>query len=216
MELVYQIYRQMKRPENTQKRTRSPRPFEILFVFQQITDLRQELLFLCGFRFLLRLRLGGLFQLRLCHIHGLDDQKYDERNEQEIDDRGQKRPQTQHNGLGHDRFTVHDGGLERDIERDYWWESGYAQLKYLLENDPSERIFLKGEPTTAVQFLYPLDAQRLVFGTEGDYVLEFYNHVASSRDVAHEGYIPWHTISVDGHPLSTLYIRDGRLAKGPE
>ncbi len=24
---------------------------------------------------------------------------------------------TQHNGLGHDRFTVHDGGLERDIER---------------------------------------------------------------------------------------------------
>lgn len=102
------------------------------------------------------------------------------------------------------------------FERDYWWESGYAQLKYLLENDPSERIFLKGEPTTAVQFLYPLDAQRLVFGTEGDYVLEFYNHVASSRDVAHEGYIPWHTISVDGHPLSTLYIRDGRLAKGPE
>lgn len=102
------------------------------------------------------------------------------------------------------------------FERDYWWESGYAQLKYLLENDPSERIFLKGEPTTAVQFLYPLDAQRLVFGTEGDYVLEFYNHVASSRDVAHEGYIPWHTVSVDGHPLSTLYIRDGRLAKGPE
>ena len=88
MELVYQIYRQMKRPENTQKRTRSPRPFEILFVFQQITDLRQELLFLCGFRFLLRLRLGGLFQLRLCHIHSLDDQKYDERNQQEINDRG--------------------------------------------------------------------------------------------------------------------------------
>lgn len=79
MELVYQIYRQMKSPENTQKTdaVTCVRLEYYLFFSRSRISVRSCSSFVGSGSFSAPAR--RLFQLRLCHIHGLDNQKYDER-----------------------------------------------------------------------------------------------------------------------------------------
>ena len=97
------------------------------------------------------------------------------------------------------------------FSRDYWQEAYYAQLKYILRNAPSYPIRI-GYADAAGCFLDEADYAGISFvegGQPADYLIENYARWTSPGDAAHEGYTPWHTLFVDGHPFSTIFIRDG-------
>lgn len=107
------------------------------------------------------------------------------------------------------------------FSRDYWLEATCTQVRYILANDPTEKIRIPYYGGYA-DMLTPEEQARLsITGQEDspDYIIDAYEYWTSASQVAYAGYTPWHTIRVSGHPISTVFVRDdllGRVQPGNE
>lgn len=107
--------------------------------------------------------------------------------------------------------------LEDGFSRDYWWEATRAQAQYIMANDPSPEIRVLYDGGFLF-YLTPEQRARVVVLEEGggerpDYIIDPYKSWPSAKAAAYDGYTRWHTITVDGHPISTVFIRNDVLPR---
>lgn len=99
------------------------------------------------------------------------------------------------------------------FSRDYWLEATCRQVSYILEHDPAETIRIPyyggyGEMLTPEQ---QARIQVTEQADQPDYIIDAYEYWTAAKDVHYDGYTPWHTIEVSGHPISTVFIRNDLL-----
>lgn len=102
------------------------------------------------------------------------------------------------------------------VDRDYWFESNYQQLKTILRNDSTRRIHTSGENFVAgmIQSFLPYEEQIRFYRWYGypdkiEYIIDLADTVEPET---FDGFTPVHEVRMhDGLVLSTLHLRDDVL-----
>jgi len=117
----------------------------------------------------------------------------------------------------HQYFNCFAAPYSAEFDRDTTRTSFYAALKYILAHAEEKTIVFDSSygDFVIVQFdillLTPEEQARIRFEPGGMYEYENYRFY-NGNSIAHDGYEPWYTISVDGCPITCVLRNSTRTA----